>query len=325
VPGVTGPREARAPTQAALARVFERMALLPGVVAEARADEGRAALRAFGEHLGSAIYLIDALDDLEEDHSSGGFNPCLVRGPKDGPMRVSWERIELAWELLHDDLAALRDLAGSMPFRRHREIVRSVVAGELFQLAEAAARRAYAHARGEQDRARSARRGATWARRAVAAAATAFMFLWVWLASLPALAQNKKRPPPARKPDVGVDAGTDAGKPPPPAWEPRLPAPPPAKSAAPPKDTKPGGNSETKKKDESPPAPPSPSGTASPGEGSGCGNPCSGCSCGSGKSNPCNACGGCCDSCKDCCKICDTCKGCDSCCKGCNNCNSCCK
>ena len=67
VPGETGPRAAAEPTEAALDRVFERMALLPGVTEEARGEEARRALGDFGRQLGIAIYLIDALDDLEKD------------------------------------------------------------------------------------------------------------------------------------------------------------------------------------------------------------------------------------------------------------------
>ncbi|MBU5434797.1 DUF5685 family protein [Pseudoflavonifractor sp. MSJ-37] len=44
-------------------------------------------------HVGRWIYLIDALDDLEEDRSSGSYNPLLLRFP-DGPERHR-EEIEL--------------------------------------------------------------------------------------------------------------------------------------------------------------------------------------------------------------------------------------
>lgn len=354
VPGVTGPRAAAEPTAGALARVFERMADLPGVIPEARSEQGRAALAAFGRHLGSAIYLIDALDDLEKDHRGGDFNPCLARSPRDPESRVSWPRVEVAWSLLHDDLAALDALSTSLPLLRHRDLIRSVVAVEMRRLARDAAARAHAYARA-QDAARRAAHRSTPAR-VLAAVAAAFVFAWVWLASLPAFARN----PPPKRPinvrdagaqdagpdagDAGPDAGRDAGSHGvPPIWEPKLPPTAPTStggSASPTeREPRPGGA----KPPEKPADKPAP---AKPGGGSGCGNPCSGCKSPCDGSNPCQGCGdscskigkgctdgcGCdccqkCNDCNSCCKSCGDCKGCNdcgNCCKGCNGCGSCC-
>ena len=314
VPGQTGPREAAEPTADALARVFERMALLPGASAGARSEEGRAALAAFGRHLGSAIYLIDALDDLEKDHPGGAFNPCLHRARRGEGMRVSWARVEAAWALLHDDLAALAGLVEALPFRRHRDLVRSVAAVELPRLARDAARRAHAYARAEDQRARLARRAEGWPRRALALAAAAFVLAWVWLWSIPALARGPKRPP-----APGTSGMADAGGVPP-GWEPKLP-PAPRPSAQPQGDKapKPGGTSAPV---DPKPAGPGAPGTGSSGGGSGWGNPCKGCSGGSGGGNPCSGCADCCDVCKKCdcggcCKVCDSCSSCSSSCSGC--------
>jgi hypothetical protein len=305
VPGVTGPREAAEPTAAALERVFARMADLPGVTAEARGEEGRAALGTLGRHLGSAIYLVDALDDLPKDHRGGAFNPCLVRDKRDGSLQVSWPRVEAAWSLLHDDLAALDRLATALPLRRHRDLVHSVIAVEMRRLARAAAEKAHAYAAAE------ARARRHWPARALASIAAAFVMAWVWLCSFPAIARGA--PPPPRgthKPD----AGTRTGKGVPKQWTPKLPpsasaapsasapplpsasappaagsegSPPGEPSAAPP--TKPGGGDTT-----TPAEPPK----KSPGGGGG------------GCPNPCSDCDKCCDWCKECPKACDACKDC---------------
>ncbi|MFT3764655.1 MAG: DUF5685 family protein [Minicystis sp.] len=338
VPGVTGPRDAAEPTAGALARVFERMALLPGVTPAARSEEGRAALAAFGRHLGSAIYLIDALDDLEKDHRAGAFNPCLARGPRDRAPRVSWPRVEIAWSLLHDDLAALDDLAASLPLLRHRDLVRSVVAVEMRRLARAAAQKAHAYARAAEAAARA--RPRPWPVRVLAAAATAFVFAWVWLTSLPALARG---PAPKRTPHAGTrDAGAhDAGRGGvvPPKWDPKLPptsvptsAPAPSSEpeapAKPPAPVPPAGTSGSATPTEPGTKPvPTPEPPKPPSGGGSCGNPCSGCNTGSGSPcDCCNVCKDCGNSCKDCGGCCKTCDGCNGCCNSCNGgCGGCCK
>jgi hypothetical protein len=361
VPGVTGPREAAEPTASALERVFARMAELPGVTAAARGEEGRAALGALGRRLGSAIYLVDALDDLPKDHRGGAFNPCLMRDKRDGSLQVSWPRVEAAWSILHDDLAALDRLAAALPLRRHRDLVHSVITVEMRRLARAAAEKAHAHAAAE------ARARRPWPVRALAGVAAAFVMAWVWICSFPALARGA--PPPPRgthKPDAGAHTNKGVPK----QWKPKLPptasaAPsasaPPAPSASAP----PAPGSETQ-----PPAEPSAAPTTRPGEGDtttpaeppktppkggGGGNPCGDC-CNFCQDCPkaCDACKGSCDKCGDFCKACDCgkcdcgkcdcCKGdcckscdcgkgcnCDGCCNSCNgcgncgNCGSCCK
>ncbi|APR86622.1 expression regulator [Minicystis rosea] len=343
VPGVTGPRAAAEPTASALARVFERMAGLPGVSPAARSEEGRAALAAFGRHLGSAIYLIDALDDLEKDHRGGAFNPCLARGPRDRAPRVSWPRVEVAWGLLHDDLAALDDLAGALPLLRHRDLVRSVVAVEMRRLARAAAQKAHAYARAEDAAARARPRPLPL--RVLAAVATAFVFVWVWLSSLPAFARGpaSRRLPPAGAHDAGAhdagahDAGADAGRGGlvPPAWEPRLPPPsgpvptsePGPSKPKPPSSATPSGAGASPTEPGTAPAPTTPPSKPGGGTGSGgCGNPCSGCNPSSSSCDCCDSCKDCGGSCKDCGGCCKTCDGCNGCCNSCNGgCNGCCK
>lgn len=211
IAGVTSPREAAEPTASALELVFERMVLLPGVTADARTPDARAALGALGRHLGSAIYLIDALEDVEKDHEAGAFNPCLRRGRRGDGRRVSWARIEAALELLRDDLDALDRLARALPLMRHRELVLQVVSMELQRKAHAAAKTAHAYARADAERARAPRRVRPWPVRALSAVAAAFVFAWVWLASFAALARPPGKPHrDAHSADAGrVDA--DAG------------------------------------------------------------------------------------------------------------------
>src|SRR6185312_13833092 len=200
----------------ALERVFARMADLPGVPEEGRQPAARETLAAFGRRLGSAIYLIDALDDVEKDQRGGAFNPCLGPGGD-----VSWARVERAWDLLHDDLSALGDLSLALPLHRHRELVDAVVSGELRRSAQAAARRAHARAWAEHVRRKAEVRGQHWARRALAAMATVFVLAWVWLSSLPALALGPKRPssPPPRRPPAAAPSSSA----PPERWDPTLP------------------------------------------------------------------------------------------------------
>jgi Family of unknown function (DUF5685) len=319
-----GPRSAAEPTAAALAIVFDRMALLPGVPDEGRTEAARAALGAFGRRLGSVIYLIDALDDLEKDHRGGAFNPCLLAGRRGAAKRVSWPRVEMAWGMLHDDLAALGELLPGLPLRRHRELVHSVVAVEMPRLARAAAKRAHAYARDEDARLRAARRAVGTPRRALAAAATLFVLLWVWLSSIPALARGQKRgqgPRASGAPPASASAIPTAGTPPE-KWEPKLPAPP-AGNAAPPANGSKGAGADptTPAADADGGAPPGP---VAPVDGGGCSKSFSDCCEGCGK--PFKGCLDCCNGCKGgdcsaCTKPCSTCGSCSNCGNACNCCN----
>ncbi len=324
VPGQTGPGAAAEPTASALARVFDRMALLPGVPAEGRDASARQMLAVLGRRLGSAIYLIDALDDLEKDHLGGAFNPCLL---PDG--EVSWARVEETWALLRDDLAALADLSPALPLRRHRELVHGVIGVELRRQAQAAARRAHAYARSAHARRTAARLREHWARRALAAAATVFVLFWVWLSSFPALAVGPKRPSsPPRRPGTAAPSSSA----PPEHWDPTLPAP-----TAPPDGGAPdsgapathGGGADPTEHSATDTAPPAPSGQPGPpGGGSPC--PCNGvCDnfCGTFAKSCSSSCGKCaspdCSCCSKPCESCGSCTNCGSCCNGCN-CNQCC-
>jgi hypothetical protein len=77
-------REASEPTRRALGLAFERMTGLPGVSEEATSEGSREALRELGRALGGAIYLIDALDDLEKGPRERRVQPVPRPGAK-GP------------------------------------------------------------------------------------------------------------------------------------------------------------------------------------------------------------------------------------------------
>ena len=53
--------------------------LLQGVAAEVPDPVGQRVLAQFLYHLGRWIYLVDALDDLQDDAASGNYNPILLR------------------------------------------------------------------------------------------------------------------------------------------------------------------------------------------------------------------------------------------------------
>lgn len=68
---------ARCPTLDEPADTFAT--LLQGVAAEVTDVVGRRVLAQFLYHLGRWIYLVDALDDLQDDAVSGNYNPILLR------------------------------------------------------------------------------------------------------------------------------------------------------------------------------------------------------------------------------------------------------
>ena len=309
------------PTRRALGLAFERMTGLPGVSEEVASDGAREALRELGRALGGAIYLIDALDDLEKDHASGAFNPCLVPRPNVLFRVVSWPRVARVWDALVADLTALDALAHTLPLLRHRDLVRAVVVGELRRTARAAAERAHAYARAEGERERQAM--GVFAR-GLSSLVAAFVFAWVWLLSHTAYAQKGE----TKSKDASVDASAnDASAPP--SWLPKLPkpTPSPSESASPPSGDPPGvdpaldptatpPSGGAKGKGDRPEV----KGKGGSGRGCGCLDACGGfrsccndCPICKG-SDPCASCCKCGNG-KDCCNCCDSCKGCDGCCK----------
>lgn len=78
-----------------------------------------AALRVFGDRLGRALYLVDALDDLRRDRASGAFNPLVsALGGVRSPAVASFLR-----GALEGRLRALGEALDGLALRRHREVL----------------------------------------------------------------------------------------------------------------------------------------------------------------------------------------------------------
>lgn len=126
VPGATGPDQAAEPTAAALELVFERIAGLPGVVADLHA----ATLARLGRAVGTVIYLVDALEDLDRDRQTGDFNPCLTLDHH-GRAQPSAGRIRRAAAMLKHAGAEIRDALTALPLRRHGAVLENILIVQL--------------------------------------------------------------------------------------------------------------------------------------------------------------------------------------------------
>lgn len=122
VRGHTTPAQAAEPTASALGLVFERIVALPGT--SARSDLGEH-LRALGRSVGSAIYLIDALEDLGEDLRSQAFNPCL--SPRGAKMVIDAAKLRAATRLLQHARADIRTRLDALPLLRHRAVLFNIL------------------------------------------------------------------------------------------------------------------------------------------------------------------------------------------------------
>jgi hypothetical protein len=127
LPGTTDPEQAAEPTAGALALVFERIAGLPGWVADATT---RAVLARLGRAVGTAIYLVDALEDLERDHRAGDFNPCLIHDYR-GRAQISAGRVRRASALLTDAGEQIREALAALPLRRHAKVLDNILVTQL--------------------------------------------------------------------------------------------------------------------------------------------------------------------------------------------------
>lgn len=337
VVGVTGPAQAAAPTAEALAFVFQRVAGLPGICAPARADEVQRGLARLGAAVGTAIYLIDALEDLPEDFVKGDFNPCLEGAA--GAFALSRTKIEGASAALRAALREIRAELGALPLRRHREVLRSILIGRLGSTGGAAIAGAAALLQEEREAALRRWRETPWVKRQAirsgALAASVLMVFWTWLIARVGTVAAAVRGRPNNPVDsVGdrLDLGTPSG------YGDELPTVLTPEELLPPVEPL-------------PPVPlhPIPETTPeAPGRGAGslawccdfddrCARPCGGCfeECGKGCSDcseldcdgccaPCSACGELCDGC-ECDELCNDCgKPCESCCDGCtDSCDAC--
>lgn len=75
------------------------------------------ALAHLGKHLGRWIYIIDALDDYEEDKAAGTYNPLLFR--KDGLVGME--------NLLYNELAEIAKAYDLLDVRKNRGILENII------------------------------------------------------------------------------------------------------------------------------------------------------------------------------------------------------
>lgn len=344
--GVTGPREAAAPTERALGFLFAQLAQLPGVVAQAKTAEIGETLRLLGAAVGRLIYYIDALEDLKKDLERGEFNPCLTRR-RDGQLEISPGRVLYCVDAALRDVAALPELLAALPLVRHRAVIEHILCSRLVLRARQAVELGRRLA-GDMPRALLAWwRELAWPRRTVyqLAAWVVWLFVWVQLTGS-ALAdkvtgtskrtQAKDQKSPKGPGGVATKASSDPLAPSPASDAPdhqaeaaKLAKDYPGNTVLPARSGTSGSSSTAK----------APEGSGNSGSGSatgssssssgssssGCSNPCSGCG------DTCSSCGDSCTSCGDSCKGCgdscgdcgDSCKGCDGCCNGCGDCGKC--
>ncbi|KIG18892.1 Glycine-rich cell wall structural protein precursor [Enhygromyxa salina] len=152
--GVTDPEQAAEPTAAALELVFERIVALPGSVTSSvtgssgqaassaalvRCDlDPRALLAKLGRGVGTLIYLIDALEDLQQDQRAGDFNPCLVHDYRGRP-QPDRARIRDATRALERARANVTAALNALPLVRHRPVLVNILVTQLGARAQLAA------------------------------------------------------------------------------------------------------------------------------------------------------------------------------------------
>lgn len=110
-------RACAAPTADTLAGWLADLGDEVGAPVEARND-----LAALGHALGTCIYLIDALEDLEEDVRAGEFNPCV--GPD---TRIYGARVDECTQLVQTATDEVRGLVERLPLLRHRGLIEHVL------------------------------------------------------------------------------------------------------------------------------------------------------------------------------------------------------
>ncbi len=96
--------------------------------------EARQAARMFGDALGRALYLVDAIDDVREDGARGRFNPLLqALGGVRSPAAASFLR-----GALEGRLRVLAERLDALTWYRHRRVVRDATVGSLTRKGRAA-------------------------------------------------------------------------------------------------------------------------------------------------------------------------------------------
>ncbi|MCA9696538.1 MAG: hypothetical protein KC431_03350, partial [Myxococcales bacterium] len=334
--GRAEPEQAAEPTAAALELVFSHIAALPGSAARTddaiTADDPAIWLARLGRAVGRSIYLIDALEDLEDDLRRDAFNPCLTHDFRGRPT-IDPGRLRRAIASLEEAGAELSRALAALPLLRHRELLDNVLITAMGERA----RQAIARARAALGKDRSLRatllrllRAAPFLRTSQALAAmavTLFTVFWPKLAAAAPAAGKRKKAKKLRaeagesttesdSTDTDTDTDTDT-------------------TDTGTTDTGTGTDTDTGLPDLDPPID-DPGSSGGGGFGDclspccgglsdllsscgGCGSSCAGCidEC----NNSCSGCGSACENCGDCGNACDGCgSGCGDCSNACNGC-----
>ena len=120
--------QAAEPTAYTLGDLFCQLASLPDT-----AEADPLVLRDLGHGIGSAIYVIDALEDLEKDLRHADFNPCLVTDN-----HIEGERVEDCVNLLLDAVAVIERCLSELPLQRHRTLLQHILVDQLPRRADVA-------------------------------------------------------------------------------------------------------------------------------------------------------------------------------------------
>lgn len=118
-------------TAEAFAKIMESIFLEGLDKTGCRSQQNEEQMSAIGYHLGKWIYLIDAVDDIDEDIESGAYNPLIYRFSYDGQLEsaeVFRKRIEsiLRFNLFHY-LAAISNCIDSLDIRKNKGIIDNIV------------------------------------------------------------------------------------------------------------------------------------------------------------------------------------------------------
>ena len=123
--------DASLPSESAVALVFSQIPQLPGCTRLTPSQED--ALTRLGAALGTIVYGVDALEDLEDDLRSGAFNPCLREGV------IDRDRLEATAAMVQNSLAAIKDSLSRLPLQRHRELLENILVERQARKADKAA------------------------------------------------------------------------------------------------------------------------------------------------------------------------------------------
>lgn len=199
---VPRPEVAATPTAAVLAMAFEAAASVPGTARPFLTPHAQAGLAEFGASMGTAIYLLDALEDLEADARTRDFNPCLDSDGDPCPGRT-----QEAISALRGACVAAIDACAHLPWARHQAVLTAVVR-RFGTRCEAAVSKAEA-VLVTKSNALVLARLRTPSQRMWARASAAVSMTWAWGVSWVVYAAPAG--PDTPEPDVGSEGGGDFG------------------------------------------------------------------------------------------------------------------